>query len=414
MRVNRNTALISGLGIAGPTLAYWLTAAGFRPTIVERAPVLRTGGYVIDFWGLGYDIAEGMGLTDELNRIGYHIHEMRIVNERGRRVAGFGTKVFLELAGGRYVTIARSTLSRLLFEKIKESTEVIFGDEIRILRERDDCVEVELERAGRRKFDIVIGADGLHSTVRRLISGPQDRLEKRLGYTVAAFEATAYRPRNEGVYVMFSEPGRMVGRVTLRDDRTLFLFVFTSDIATGVAPTDLPAQKAMLRARFGDNAWECPQILDALDRTNDLYFDRVSQIRVPMWSQGRIALVGDAAYCVSLVAGQGSALAMVGAYVLAGELAKASGRYKEAFTNYEGVLRSFIEAKQEGAARFASAFAPRTRWGLFLRNQVIKATAIPGVARLSFGKSIIDTLRLPDYPWVVPRQARQVRSQTLP
>ena len=241
--------------------------------------------------------------------------------------------------------------------------------------------------------------NGLHSKVRRLIFGPQERFEKRLGYVVAAFETTGYRPRNEDVYVMFSDPGRMVGRVALHDDRTLFLFVFTADVTTSVAPTDLPAQKAMLRARFGDKPWECSQILDALDRTDDLYFDRVSQIRMPKWSQGRIALVGDAAYCVSLVAGQGSALAMIGAYVLAGELARAAGRHAEAFANYENRLRAFIGAKQRGAERFAGAFAPKTRLGLWLRNQVIRSAAIPGIARLAFGRDIIDRLRLPDYRW---------------
>lgn len=197
---------------------------------------------------------------------------------------------------------------------------------------------------------------------------------------------------------MFSDPGRMVGRVTLRDDRTLFLFVFTegAEVSSGL---QFMGQRARLRARFGDQVWECPQILDALDRTDDLYFDRVSQIRMSKWSEGRIALVGDAAYCVSLLAGQGSALAMIGAYVLAGELAKASGRHADAFANYEKVLRSFIESKQRAAERFGSAFAPKTRWGLFLRNQVIMATAVPGIARLAFGRDIIDTLFIPDYSW---------------
>ena len=393
------TVLISGLGVAGPTLAFWLKAAGFRPTIIEHAPGLRSGGYVIDFWGLGYDIAELMGIGDELNHDGYHIREMRIVDERGKRVAGFGTSVFLELTDGRYVTIARTALSRLLVEKIGAGAEMIFGDEVRCLQKSEDCVEVELERRGKRKFDLVVGADGLHSNIRRLVFGPQDRFEKRLGYMVAAFETTGYRPRDDDVYVMFSDPGRMVGQVALRDDRTLFLFVFNVDAAEPGSLPDLSGQKAVLRAQFGDDVWECPQILDALDRTNELYFDRVSQIRMPKWSRGRIALLGDAAYCVSLMAGQGSALAMVGAYVLAGEMAKASGRHTEGFANYERVLRSFIETKQQGATRFAGAFAPKTQWGLFLRNQVIKVAAFPGVARLTFGRDIIDRLRLPEYSW---------------
>ena len=398
------TVLISGLGVAGPTLAFWLKATGFVPTLVEHAPALRNGGYVIDFWGLGYDVAELIGVSYDLNQIGYHIREMRIVDRRGKRVAGFGTNVFLELTDGRYVTIARSALSHVLTEKIANTVEIIFGDEVRGLRELDECVEVVLEHAGKRSFDLVVGADGLHSKVRRLIFGPQDRFEKQLGYMVAAFETPAYRPRDNDVYVMFSEPGRMVGRVTLRDDRTLILFVFTADNAAPGSLPDLAGQKAMLRERFGDGVWECPQILDALDRTDTLYFDRVSQIRMPAWSKGRVALVGDAAYCVSLVAGQGSALAMTGAYVLAGELAKASGRHLEAFANYERLLRKFIDEKQRGAESFAGAFAPRTRWGLFLRNQIINAAAIPGFARIAFGRSVVDRLRLPQYSWK-PRPA---------
>ena len=161
--MSAKTVLISGLGVAGPTLAFWLRAAGFQPTLVEHAPALRSGGYVIDFWGLGYDIAERMGLATELNRIGYHIREMRIVNERGKRVAGFGTSVFLELTGGRYVTVARSELSRLLVGKLGKDAEMIFGDEIRSLWECEDGIEVELAHRGRRKFDLVVGADGLHS-----------------------------------------------------------------------------------------------------------------------------------------------------------------------------------------------------------------------------------------------------------
>ena len=279
--------MISGMGVAGPTLAFWLKAAGFCPTIVEQTPALRSGGYVIDFWGLGYDIAERMGLRDGIDDVGYHIREMRIVNGRGKRIAGFGTGVFLELTGGRYVTIARSTLSRLLVDKVKDNTEIIFGDEIRRLREREDCVEVQLERGGQRCFDLVVGADGLHSKVRRLVFGSQDRFEKRLGFIIAAFEAIGYRPRDEDVYVVYNDPGEMVGRVTLRNDRALFLFVFAVDAGTPATLPDFSGQKAIIRARFGNKAWECTQILEALDRTNDLYFDRVSQIRMSKWSQGR-------------------------------------------------------------------------------------------------------------------------------
>jgi 2-polyprenyl-6-methoxyphenol hydroxylase-like FAD-dependent oxidoreductase len=184
--MNDKTVLISGAGIGGPTLAFWLKAAGFEPTLIEIAPALRAGGYVIDFWGLGYDIAERMGLADDINRIGYQIREMLIVNDRGERVTGFGTKVFRELTGGRFVTLGRSDLSRLLFEKIRNTTEVIFGNEIAGLQEHTDNVQVRFKDGTERRFDLVIGADGLHSNVRRLVFDSQDQFEKSLGYIVAA------------------------------------------------------------------------------------------------------------------------------------------------------------------------------------------------------------------------------------
>jgi 2-polyprenyl-6-methoxyphenol hydroxylase-like FAD-dependent oxidoreductase len=398
------SVLISGAGIGGPTLAYWLNAAGFEPTLVERSPNLRTGGYVIDFWGLGYDIAGRMGLLDKINRAGYHIREMRIVDDRGRRIAGFGTSVFSEVTSGRYVTIGRSDLSRLLFETIENDTEIIFGDEIVGLQNGPGAVQVSFKSGRQRSFDLVVGADGLHSAVRRLVFGAQDRFEKQLGYVVAAFEATGYRPREENVYTMYSQPGRMLGRVALKDDRTLFLFVFAADSAKREM-TEVSEQKAALREAYAGGLWETPRILAELERTRNLYFDRVSQIKMPAWSQGRVALLGDAAFCVSLMAGQGTALAMTAAYVLAGELGKAGHRHQLAFRNYENILRDFIETKQNGAARFASAFAPRTHWGLFLRNQVAKVFAIPGIARFSIGRDIVDNLELPDYAWNRPAAA---------
>ncbi len=389
------TILISGAGIAGPTLAFWLKAAGFEPTLVEHAPALRHGGYVIDFWGLGYDIAERMGLIADINRFGYKAQEMRIVDDRGHAAAGFGTRVFTELTAGRYVTLARSDLSRLLFERLKGTVEVICDDEIVSLEEQSDGVRVQLRRSGERRFDLVVGADGLHSVVRKLAFGAEQQFEKNLGYIVAAFEANGYRPRDENVYLMYGQPGRMIGRFTLRDDRTLILFVFAADGDS--LPATLDEQKAMLRRRYAAGKWECPAILAELDRATELYVDPVSQIRMTEWSKGRVVLLGDAAFCVSLLAGQGSALAMISAYVLAGELAAAGGQYRQAFDAYEARLRPFIDTKQRGAERFAGAFAPKTRWGLGFRNQVVKLFSIPGLARLVIGREIIDTLRLPEY-----------------
>src|SRR6516225_2287543 len=158
--MNSETVLISGIGIAGPTLAFWLRRGGFEPTLLECAPGLRSGGYVIDFWGLGYDIAERMGLTDSIERVGYHVRELRIVDKSGRRIAGFGPGVFRELTDGRFVTLGRSDLSRLLFDKVSGVTETIFGDEVLSLQEHSDAVEVQFRKnAQTRRFGLVIGAD---------------------------------------------------------------------------------------------------------------------------------------------------------------------------------------------------------------------------------------------------------------
>ncbi len=301
------------------------------------------------------------------------------------------------LAGGRFVTIPRSVLSRLLFDKAAERTKVIFGDQITAIDEDAAGANVAFERAPTQRFDLVIGADGLHSNVRKLVFGSEPSFETDLGYAIAAFETESYRPRDEDVYMLHNAPGAMVGRVTLRDDRSLFLFIFTTE--DGALPEDIAKQKSVLRERYGNAGWECAKILARLDRASDLYFDRVSQIRMERWSRGRVALLGDAAFCVSLAAGQGSALAMTAAYVLAGELAKGDGRHEVAFRAYEALLRSYIGSKQKGAERFSAAFAPRTRWGLKVRNLVVNALSLPGVGRFVIGRDLIDSLALPDYAW---------------
>jgi 2-polyprenyl-6-methoxyphenol hydroxylase-like FAD-dependent oxidoreductase len=178
----------------------------------------------------------------------------------------------------------------------------------------------------------------------------------------------------------------------------MFLFVFAADTPPQVDAHDLSAQKALLNAIFRDAGWECPQILAALETCDDLYFDRVSQIHMDTWSKGRVALIGDAAFCASLLAGQGSALAMGAAYILAGELDRAAAP-EAAFRHYEALLRPLLDSKQKAARQFASGFAPKTWWGLFLRNQITKAFAIPFVARLAMGSSLMDRIEVPNYAW---------------
>jgi 2-polyprenyl-6-methoxyphenol hydroxylase-like FAD-dependent oxidoreductase len=392
--------LISGAGIAGPTLAYWLARYGMEPTLIEQAPTLRTGGYIIDFFGAGFEIAERMGLLPEILSKGYRVEEVRVVNRDGRRVAGFSAESFWRAAGGRYTSLPRGDLAASIFGTVRGNIETIFGDSITTIEQSPSSVHVTFNNGPARDFDLVIGADGLHSRVRELAFGPESQFEKYLGYKVAAFEAPGYRPQDELTYVMYTEVGQQVSRFTMRHDRTMFLFIF-KDESLDSGNGSLLAQKALLRRRFGNDEWECEQILNALDASQDLYFDRVSQIRMDTrqgrWTQGRVSLVGDAASCASLLAGQGSALAMVAAYILAGELHRSQGDYALAFRKYQELFGPFVLKKQQAAQRFAGYFAPRSKLSLLVRNQMMNLMRIPWIADRVIGRDFADKIAIPQY-----------------
>jgi 2-polyprenyl-6-methoxyphenol hydroxylase-like FAD-dependent oxidoreductase len=388
--------LISGAGIAGPTLAYWLAQFGFEPTIIERAPHLRTGGYVIDFWGVGYDIAERMGLIPDILKLGYRAQELRVVNRENKTIAGFPIASFNRATQGRYISLSRGDLAACIFEKIRDRVETIFGDSITGIEQSEKSVRVSFERESPRDFDLVIGADGLHSRVRELVFGEERQFEKYLGYKVAAFGIPGYRPRDELVYVMYTEVGQQVARFAMHNDRTMFLFTFADRNADGAH--DLNSQKLLLRNRFGSSGWECPQILDAMENVTELYFDRVSQIQMnSQWSRGRVTLVGDAAFCVSLLAGQGSALAIAAAYVLAGELHRAGGDHEAAFRRYQELFGPFVAMKQRAALGFAGLFGPKSRMALFVRNQLMNLMKLPWIADLAMGRGLADKIVIPEY-----------------
>jgi 2-polyprenyl-6-methoxyphenol hydroxylase-like FAD-dependent oxidoreductase len=388
---------IVGAGIAGPTLAYWLWRYGHEPTLIEKAPRLRKGGYVVDFWGGGYAVAERMGLTDEVHDTGYLVHDVRLVDRYSRRVGGFSADLFRRNLDGRFVTVPRGELSAMIYRAIGDDVETLFGESVSAITQDDSGVRVTLEQGKSRMFDLIIGAGGVHSPVRGLVFGPESRFQTDLGYRVAAFEADGYQPRDELVYLACSLPGRMIARFAMRDEKTLFLFVFTTDHMSGPDPQDLPGVKATLRQVFGHAGWECPEILRKLDGASEVYFDRASQIVMDHWSKGRVALIGDAAAAVSLLAGEGAGLAMVQAYVLAGELSRPDVDHREAFRRYERRLRPTVEARQRSARGFASMFAPKTSLGLWTRNRASKLLNIPHVADWVIRREFRDDVALPEY-----------------
>lgn len=393
--------LISGAGIAGPTLAYWLARYGLEPTIVEAALGLRAGGYIIDLWGAGYDIAERMGLLPEITQKGHRVQQVRVVNRRGERVSGFPVDAFTRVTGGRYISLSRADLAASIFHALEGKVETTFADSVTQVEQSEQGVRVTFAHSAPRDFDLVVGADGLHSRVRKLEFGPQNQFERYLGYKVAAFEVEGYRPRDELTYVFYTEVGQQIGRFTERDNRTVLLFTFADPSPDGAETGNIQAQKALLRRRFGHRGWECPQILDALDACDDLYFDRISQIRMDpqrgLWTRGRVTLVGDAASCVSLLGGQGSALAMMAAYILAGELHRADGDYAGAFARYQDLFGPFVLMKQKAALRLAGTFAPQSKFSLFLRDQIMKLLTIRWVADWAFGRDLADKIEFPDH-----------------
>jgi len=388
---------INGAGIAGTALAFWLQRAGHEVLLVEEAPQLRSGGYIIDFWGICYDVAEKMGLIERIRALGYQVTEVRYVDDQGREAGGFKVDTFRETTHDRFTSLKRSDVAAVIYQALSPGVETLFGDSIVRIEDAGAHVRIGFDHAPPREVDLVIGADGLHSRVRRLAFGAADDHEVSLGYHVAACEPRGYRPRNDLTYMMYSVPGRQVSRFAMRDDVTLVLFVFRDEYLTPANPQTDAQKKAVLKHAFADAGWECPQILAALDAVDELYFDRVSQIRQPRWSQGRVALIGDAAAAVSLLAGEGTGLALAEAYVLAGELQRAQGGHRVAFQQYEQRLRPLLESKQTSAAKFASFFAPKTALGITARNWVIDLLRLPFFANYFIGRQLRDDIELPDY-----------------
>lgn len=320
---------------------------------------------------------------------------MRTVSGAGRTTSSTDVGKLREAMGGRFVGLRRGDLSRRLFEAC-DGIEVRFGTSVAAMEEQGSKAAVRLTDGSTESFDLVIGADGLHSRVRALAFGPASAFERHAGYYVAAYSLAGYRPREERAFVSHTVPGLQLSRAALRSDRTLFLFVF-SDRFIPKRPAGEAAEKNLLRTVYGGMAWEAGAVLERLGEAEDFYFDRVSQIVTPRWTKGRAAPLGDAAACVSLLAGEGAGLAMAGAYVLAGELRRAGGDHAAAFSAYEARLRPHAAAKQRSARRFARFPIPNGRAALLARDTLANLVPAGLVARLLLRNMLQPIPGLPAY-----------------
>ncbi|GAA1136634.1 FAD-dependent monooxygenase [Kitasatospora gansuensis] len=358
--------LISGAGIAGPTLAYWLARHGFRPTVVEPAPAARPGGSPVDVRGPALRVAERMGVLPQLRAAGTGVTSLRFVDAAGRQVGRVAT-------GGRRgageVELPRGDLAALLSEAAREHAEFLFGDSISTLAQDADGVDVTFEHAPPRRFDLVIGADGLHSRVRRLAFGPERVHVRHLGMYVATVPLLSGPDDPADGVRMYNAPGRAAA-VHPGRGRSLGFFAFRHPEVTDLHHRDLAGQRRLLGAAYAEDertgAWRLPELLDRARTADEFYFDAVAQVRLDTWSHGRIGLLGDAASAVSLF-GDGSSLALAGAHTLATALADHT-EPTTALHHYETTHRRLVDPRQRNVLRAAALLVPRTSRGLRTRN----------------------------------------------
>ncbi len=342
--MREKSVLISGAGIAGLTLAYWLKQYGFAPTIVEKHPSLRTGGYKIDIRGVAIDVVKRMGVYPSILKGRTDIRGAMIVNSAGKQA----TNMSADLCGGRVegdLEIMRGDLCEILLKQIGD-IECIFGDCITQIRQSEDSVYVEFEKNEPRNFDFVVGADGLHSTVRKLVFGDESHFLKELGLYISVYTVPNFL-NLDCFEIEYFEPQKFVNIYSSHGDLNAKAGFAFSLKPLQCDKRSVSDQQKLVQKAFSNVGWEVPRLLAAMKEAPDFYFDAAAQIHMPQWSKGRIVLVGDAGYAPSPISGQGTSVAIVGAYVLAGELAKGAEDHLTAFTEYEMTLRKFVKANQE-------------------------------------------------------------------
>jgi 2-polyprenyl-6-methoxyphenol hydroxylase-like FAD-dependent oxidoreductase len=376
---NRNI-LISGASAAGPSLAYWLHQYGFNPTVVERAPALRAGGYAIDLRGAAVHVADRMGILAEARKASTDLREILFVDSKNETLASMDANFGAGPGEAGDVELLRDDLAQILYAATKDSIDYLFGDSITSLSQHDQGVDVTFERGSPRTFDLVIGADGSHSNVRALSFGDEAQFSHYLGQHVAIFTIPNFLNLDR-VWLMHYVPKKMAAIMQYGSRKhTRALFIFASP-KLDYDHRDVAQQKNIVRNMFvEETGWEFPRLLEEMREASDFYFDDISQIRMDRWSNGRVALVGDAAFGPTLITGQGTSMAVVGAYVLAGELAAAGGDYRAAFTCYEQACRSYMKQNQEIALKAKEMHLPKTQEEIEQQNQRLRAmrAAAPG------------------------------------
>ncbi|GAA2884348.1 FAD-dependent monooxygenase [Pseudonocardia halophobica] len=383
---------MAGASIAGPALAHWLSRRGVEVTVVERAPGLRPGGQAVDARGVAKEVIRRMGLDAAVRAACTDTAGAYTVDVDGNVLETYRAD---DDGGDGYISeieILRGDLSQVLHDDTRDSVEYVFGDRIAELTQDADGVDVVFAGGDRRRFDLVIGADGLHSALRGMVFGPREQFVRHLGLVLAFYSV----PNEFGLdrwLIDYQEAGRSAGLRPVQDaTRAIAMLSFPSP-DFDVDYRDVAAQKRLLRDRMADFGWETPRILAHLDDTPDFYLDQVAQVVMDRWSSGRVGLLGDAAFCSSPMSGQGTGLALVGAYVLAGELAAAGWDPVAGFAGYEERMRPFVEANQEiGRMHVQSLEAPAP--------DVEPAPEPDMEALMALVERAIDGIELPDYAGV--------------
>lgn len=369
--------LISGAGIAGPTLAYWLVRHGFRATVVERARGLRSSGSPVDVRGPAIPVADRMGLMPQLRAAGTAARAISFRNDRDREVGRVDLGALQRAAGSREVELPRGDLSTILWEAARDDVEFLFDDTITALEPDGDGVQVTFESAAARRFDLVVGADGLHSTTRRLAFGPEPAYVRHLGVYIATVTlGTAAESATE--ILVYNRPGHAISIHPSRGS-ALAAFMFRSPEISGFDHRDPAQHRRLLTSAYAGAGWRVPALLERVHAAEDLYFDAVSQVRLPSWTSGRVTLLGDAASSVSLF-GDGSTLAMAGAYTLASSLAETAD-LTTALRRYEAEHRTLTSPKQKAVSQAAALLIPATRTGLVARNAATRLWPLAAAAQ---------------------------------